>query len=68
MTHKGYPSDVNDDEWAFVAPYLTLMTAEAPQRTDELREVFNGLRWLVRSGAPWRYLPLGLASDLCQRK
>jgi transposase len=52
-----YPSDVSDEEWAFVAPYLTLMTEDAPQRDHPLREVFNGLRWIVRTGAPWRYLP-----------
>jgi transposase len=57
MTRQSYPSDINDDEWAFVAPYLTLMTEEAPQRLHSLREVFNGLRWLVRAGAPWRMLP-----------
>jgi transposase len=39
------------------APYLTLMTEEAPQREHDLREVFNGLRWLVRTGAQWRMLP-----------
>lgn len=54
---KPYPSDVSDDEWAFVAPYLTLMKAEAPQRDHSLREVFNGLRWLVRTGASWRMMP-----------
>jgi transposase len=54
---RGYPSDVSDDEWAFVAPYLTLMTEEAPQRQYPLRDVFNALRWMVRSGSPWRYLP-----------
>jgi transposase len=54
---KPYPSDVSDDEWAFVAPYLTLMREDAPQRDHPLREVFNGLRWLVRAGAPWRMLP-----------
>lgn len=52
-----YPSDVTDDEWAFVAPYLTLMTEDAPQRRHDLREVFNALRFLVRTGSPWRYLP-----------
>jgi transposase len=57
MTRKPYPSDVSDDEWAFVAPYLTLMTEAAPQREYPLREVFNGLRWLARSGAQWRMLP-----------
>ena len=52
-----YPSDVSDEEWAFVAPYLTLMKEDAPQRDHDLREVFNGLRWIVRTGSPWRYLP-----------
>jgi len=57
MSRKPYPSDVSDDEWAFVAPYLTLMIEDAPQRTHSLREVFNGLRWIVRAGAMWRMLP-----------
>jgi len=57
MNRKAYPSDVSDDEWAFVAPYLTLMTEDAPQRTYPLRDVFNGLRWPVRAGAAWRMLP-----------
>lgn len=34
-----------------------LMTEDAPQRVHSLREVFNGLRWMVRSGAPWRLMP-----------
>ncbi len=54
---KAYPSDVSDEEWAFCAPYLTLMKEEAPQRTHALREIFNALRWFVRSGCPWRMLP-----------
>ena len=57
MERKAYPSDVSDEEWAFAAPYLTLMTEEAPQRDYPLREVFNGLRYLVRSGTPWRLMP-----------
>src|SRR5215212_2609171 len=57
MNRKAYPSDVSDDEWAFVAPYLTLMREDAPQRDYSLREVFNALRWLVRAGAAWRLLP-----------
>ena len=56
-SRKAYPSDVSDDEWAFVAPYLALMDERAPQREYALREVFDGLRWLVRSGASWRMMP-----------
>lgn len=57
MARKPYPSDVTDDEWAFVAPYLTLMREDAPQREHDLRNVFNAVRWIVRAGSPWRYLP-----------
>jgi transposase len=57
MARKPYPSDVTDEEWAFVAPYLTLMREDAPQREHSLREVFNGLRYFVRGGQAWRMLP-----------
>jgi transposase len=57
MCRKPYPTDVSDEEWAFVAPYLTLMRGDAPQRTHDLREVFNALRWLARAGAGWRLMP-----------
>ncbi|MEM8739821.1 MAG: IS5 family transposase [Planctomycetota bacterium] len=57
MARKPYPSDVSDDEWALISPYLTLMREDAPQREYPLRELFNGLRWIVRTGSQWRYLP-----------
>ena len=57
MTRKGYPSDVSDEEWTFVAPYLTLMREDAPQREYPLREVFNGLRYILRTGMQWRMMP-----------
>jgi transposase len=57
MARKPYPSDVTDEEWDFVASYLTLMSEDAPQREHDLREVFNAMRWIVRTGSPWRYLP-----------
>ena len=57
MARKPYPSDVTDEEWAFAAPYLTLMREDAPQRGHPLREVFNGLRYAVRAGEAWRMMP-----------
>jgi transposase len=57
VTRKPYPSDVSDEEWAFVAPYLALVREDAPQRDHDLREVFNALRWVVRTGSAWRYMP-----------
>ncbi len=54
---KPYPSDVSDEEWSFVAPYLTLCWEDSPQRDYPLRSVFNALRWIVKSGAHWRMMP-----------
>ncbi len=53
-TRASYPSDVTDAEWSCIAPYLTLMKDDAPQREHDLREIFNGVRWFVRTGSPWR--------------
>ena len=57
LTRKPYPSDVSDDEWAFAAPYLALVREDAPQRRYPLREVFNGLRYIVKTGGQWRWMP-----------
>jgi len=56
-SRKPYCSDVSKEEWACVAPYLVLMNPHAPQRTYSLCEVFNGLRYVVKTGCPWRDLP-----------
>ncbi len=54
---SGYPSDVTDEEWAFVAPYLALCRENSERREYSLRTVFNGLRYIVRTGGQWRYMP-----------
>ncbi len=54
---RAYPSDVSDEEWSLVAPYLTLIDPDAPQRVYPLRDLFDGLRWMTRTGAQWRYIP-----------
>jgi transposase len=55
--YKAYPTNISDEEWVFVAPYLTLMDEAAPQRQYELRWVFDALRWHIRAGSGWRLLP-----------
>lgn len=60
MARAGYPSDVTDEEWAFLAPYLALVREDAPQREHPLRELLDGLRYIARSGAPWRMMPRDL--------
>ena len=52
-----YPTDVGDEEWDFVAPYLTLIREDAAQRVHALRDVFDAVRWMVKAGCPWRMLP-----------
>jgi len=56
-TRKSYPSDVSDTEWEFLLPYLTLMREDAPQREYSLRDVFDALRYVVRTGCQWDFLP-----------
>src|SRR5271170_2187911 len=56
-TRTSYPSDVSDEEWEFCAPYLCLMKEEAPQREYTMRGLFNGVRYMVRAGCPWRMIP-----------
>jgi len=56
-TRKSYPSDVSDPDWEFLLPYLTLMREDAPQRSHDMREVFNAIRYVVKTGCQWRMLP-----------
>ena len=57
MSRKVYPTDVSDEDWDFVAPYLTLLSEDAAQRVHPLHDVFDALRWMVNAGCPWRLLP-----------
>ena len=68
MERQPYPGDVRDDERALVAPYLTLITEDAPSARS-LREVLNGLRWIVRAGVAWRMMPHDLPPwyTVCQQ-
>lgn len=56
-TRKPYPSDVSEAEWEFLVPYLALMREDAPQRAHSTRELFNGLRYVVKTGCQWRQMP-----------
>lgn len=57
LNRKPYPSDVSDEEWSLAVPYVTLMTDDAPQRQHALRELFNGLRYVIRYGIAWWAMP-----------
>lgn len=46
-----YPSDVTDEEWALVEPYLP------PERRTDRREVLNAILYVLATGCQWRQLP-----------
>lgn len=56
VTPCAYPSNVTDEELACVAPNLTLVREDVPQRKHPLRELFDALRYLAHTGCPWHYL------------
>jgi transposase len=57
VTRLAYPSDISDAEWEFTKGYLEIISFDAPQRKHDPREILNALRWICKTGAPWRYLP-----------
>jgi len=57
VARKSYPQDVTDEEWAFVLPYLLLNREDSRSRKHSLRELFNGVRSIVRTGNQWRFMP-----------
>ena len=54
---RGYLTDVSDEEWAFVLPYLLLSREDNKSRVYALREVFNAVRYVVKGGNQWRLMP-----------
>ena len=50
------PSDLTDFEWEVVAEMINDPTATKP-RTVDIRQVFNGIRYILKTGCQWRMLP-----------
>lgn len=62
VERKAYPSDLSDDQWAVVGPFLNAWKARHPsvsghQGSYELREIVNAIFYQNRTGCQWRYLP-----------
>ena len=55
---KRYPSDLTDEEWGAMAPFLPQPFRTGSRRRTDLREVLNAIRYMVRSGCEWRMLPV----------
>jgi len=55
-----YPSDVTDEEWSHVRPLLPPAKRGGAKRTVDLREVVNGLLYVLSTGCQWRAIPKDL--------
>jgi len=54
---KRYPSDLTDEEWARIEPFLSRASKAGRPIEVDLREVLNAIRYMARSGGGWRMLP-----------
>ena len=55
-----YPTDVTDDEWALIAPLIPPAKPGGNKRTVDLREVMNGVMYVLGTGCQWRAIPKDL--------
>jgi transposase len=54
---RRYPTDLTDEEWALILPFLPLVAARGRKTATDLRDVLDALRYLARTGGGWRMLP-----------
>jgi transposase len=57
-----YPSDLTDEEWSHVAPFIPPAKRGGNKRTVNVREVVNGLMYILSTGCQWRAIPKDLGS------
>jgi len=55
-----YPSDLTDEEWALVTPLIPPAKRGGNKRTVNVREVVNGLMYILSTGCQWRAMPKDL--------
>jgi len=55
-----YPSDLTDEEWALIEPLIPPAKRGGGKRTVNLREVVNGLMYVLSTGCQWRAIPKDL--------
>lgn len=57
MERKTYPSDVNDIEWLILEPFIPPAKHGGRHREVKMREIINGIFYVLRGGNSWRMLP-----------
>ena len=59
-SHLRYPSDLTDDEWKLVEPLIPPGKRGGDKRTVIMREIVNGLMYILSTGCQWRAIPKDL--------
>lgn len=57
ILRQSYDTDLNDRQWEWIEPHLPPAKTGGRKRTTNLREVINGIFYLLRTGCAWRLLP-----------
>jgi putative transposase len=57
ITRKPYASDLNDEEWALIAPLVAQKPGQGRKRTISTREIVNAILYLNKTGCQWEMLP-----------
>jgi putative transposase len=57
MQRKRYPSDLTDEQWAILEPWIPSPRPGGRPRTTDMREAVNAIFYLTREGCAWRALP-----------
>jgi transposase len=58
--HLRYPSDLTDDEWSIIEPLIPPAKKGGNKRRVVVREVVNGIMYILSTGCQWRYVPKDL--------
>jgi putative transposase len=56
---KTYPSDLSDFQWDLIAPHLPVGKRGGRPRTTDIREVLNGILFILKTGCQWHSIPEG---------
>jgi putative transposase len=57
MARTPYPSDLTDEQWSVIEPMIPPAEPGGRHRSVHMREVVNGIMYLLRTGCSWRHLP-----------
>ena len=57
MAFPVYPGDLNEPEWALLAPLIPMSKPHGRPRSSDMRHIINGVFYVLRTGCAWRYLP-----------